>query len=220
MIEAVLFDMDGVLIDSVETAFQARKALLSQYGVDMDAVPDPQGENHRAASVKTLLASVKNHAGIEIDHDIFAQTTREQTRKSLEKFTVDPQLIKFLDELQDHDITRAVVSSGLREGVDMKLGILGIKKYFSVIVTGSEVMTHKPDPEPYLYALRKLALKPASCVVFEDSLTGVQAAQAARCPVIGFTQYNPPKEPLPGVVATVENWRDINYDTLMAICAR
>lgn len=220
MIEAVIFDMDGVLIDSVETAFQARKEQLAHYGVNLDAVPDPQGEHHRAASVKTLLASIKDYSGVTIDHDTFAQATRQKARESLEKFTVDPNLVNFLEELQQHNIIRAIVSSGLREGVDMKLGILGIRQYFSVIVTGSEVKAHKPDPEPYLYALRELALSPEDCVVFEDSWTGVQASQAAHCPVIGFTQYNPPKERLDGVIATVENWSDINYDKLMAMYAQ
>ena len=218
MIKAVIFDMDGVLIDSVEVGFKARKKLLARYNVDLDIVPDSQGEGHRAASLKTLLASVKAHHGIDIDHDEFAGKSREHMREDLQEHGVsaDPDLVAFLEELRQHNIICAIVSSGLREGLDIKLDILGIKQYFSVIVTGSEVWEHKPHPAPYLYALKKLGLPPSDCIIFEDSLTGVQAAQAASCRVIGFTQYNPPKEPLPGVVATVKSWSEINYDKLVS----
>lgn len=197
MIKAVLFDMDGVLIDSVEIGFQARKKLLAWYDVDLSKVPDPQGEGHRAASLKTLLASVKNHSGDHIDHDEFARVLRGHMRENLEEHGVsaDPGLIRFLEELKQYNVTCAIVSSGLREGLDTKLDVLCIRQYFSVIVTGSEVQEHKPHPEPYLYALKKLDLSPKDCVIFEDSLTGIQAGLAAGCRVIGFTQYNPSKNP-------------------------
>jgi len=217
MIKAVIFDMDGVLIDSVEVGLQARKKLLAQYGVDLETIPDPQGEDHRAASLKTLLASIKAHHGIDIDHDEFAQKSRERMRENLEAYgaAADPGLVLFLEELKQDNITCAIVSSSLREGLDIKLDVLGIRQYFSVIVTGSDVQEHKPHPASYLYALKKLNLPPEDCVIFEDSLTGVQAAQAAGCKVIGFTQYNPSKKPLPGVVATVKSWSEINYDKLV-----
>lgn len=216
MVKAVIFDMDGVLIDSVELGIRSRKKLLAQYNVDLDKVPDPQGEAHRAASLKSLLLSVKNHYGIHIDHDEFARISRENMRHDLQEHGVsaDPSLTAFLEELKQHNIICAIVSSGLREGLDIKLNVLGIRQYFSVIVTGSDVKQHKPHPEPYLYALKKLGLPAKDCIIFEDSLTGVQAGQAAGCKVIGFTQYNPPKEPLSGVVATIKNWNEINYDKL------
>lgn len=178
MIKAVIFDMDGVLIDSVTLGLQARKKLLAQYGVDLDAIPDPQGEAHRAASLKSLLAGVKNYTGIHIDHDEFARASRERMRKDLEEAGVsaDPELIEFLQDLKQHNIVCAIVSSGLRKGIDIKLEILGISKYFSVTVTGNDVQEHKPSPAPYLYALKKLNLAAHDCVIFEDSQTGIQAA--------------------------------------------
>ena len=216
MIKAVIFDMDGVLIDSVELGFRARKKLLAQYNVDLDTVPDPQDEGHRAASLKSLLASIKNHSGVHIDHDEFARISRAHMRKDLEEsgISADPELIEFLKDLKQHNITCAIVSSGLREGLDVKLEILGIRQYFSLIVTGSDVNEHKPHPAPYLYALKKLKLPAKDCVIFEDSLTGVQAAQAANCRVIGFTKYNPPKKQLDGVVATINKWNEISYSQL------
>ena len=216
MIKAVIFDMDGVLIDSVEMGFRARKRLLAQYNVDLDAVPDPQGEKHRAASLKMLLANVKLHSGIHIDHDEFAKISRDSMREDLRRNDVsaDPKLIAFLEELKQHHVICAIVSSGQRGGLDIKLDTLGIRQYFSIIVTGSDVSEHKPHPDPYLYALKKLELPVKQCVVIEDSLTGVQAGLAAGCRVLGFVQYNPPKDPLPGVVATIGSWSEINLSRL------
>ena len=216
MIKAVIFDMDGVLIDTVETGFRVRKRLLAQRGVDLENIPDPQGEGHRAASLKNLLRNVKDHSGIHVDHDEFAELTRKHMRQALhaQGTSADPGLVAFLNDLKDHQITCAVASSSLRESIDIKLDILGIRRYFSVIVTGSDVEEHKPHPAAYTYALQQLHLPPKDCVIFEDSLTGIEAGRAAGCKVIGFTQYNPPEKTLHGVVATVQNWSEITYDKL------
>jgi len=219
MVKAVIFDMDGVLIDSVELGLRARKKLLAQYDVDLDTIPDPQGEAHRAASLKSLLQNIENHSGVHIDHDEFAKLSRELMREELQEISADPDLTVFLEDLKQHHITRAIVSSGLREGLDIKLEVLGIRQYFSVFVTGNDVTEHKPHPAPYLYALESLNLPAKECVVFEDSQTGVQAAQAADCKVIGFTKYNPPQKQLVGVEATVKAWSDISYDKLEILLA-
>jgi beta-phosphoglucomutase len=216
MIKAVIFDMDGVLIDSVQVGLRIRKKLLRRYHVDLDSIPDPQGENHRASSLKSLLANIKAHTGIQIDHDEFAQQSLELMRQefSEDSAPADPELIRFLEELKDHGVICAITSSGLRPGVDIKLSALGIRRYFSVIVTGSDVKEHKPDPKPYLYTIKQLALSPNECLIIEDSLTGVQSGLAAGCRVIGFSQYNPPHKSLPGAMLNVKNWKDLNYRTL------
>jgi len=211
--------MDGVLIDSVQAGLRVRKKLLAGYDVDLDIVPDPQGEGHRAASLKTLLASVQNHYGLHIDPDEFAKLSTESMYQELQDSgaSADPGLTAFLKELHKHDVLCAVASSSLREGVENKLKILGIKQYFSTIVTGSDVQMHKPHPDTYLLAMTRLGLPPDDCIVFEDSITGVEAGRAAGCRVVGFTQYNPPERPLPGVVMTVGSWSDISYGELLRL---
>lgn len=220
MIKAVIFDMDGILIDSVETGLRVRKKVLGRYGVDLETVPDPQGEGHRAASAKKLLAAVKDHSGIHIDHDEFTKLTTRRMNEELQALygsAASAGLVAFLKELQAHNIICAIASSSLREGVENKLRILGIKHFFQVVVTGSDVQEHKPHPEGYLLAIKKLGLSPEECIIFEDSLTGMQAAHAAGCRVVGFTQYNPPKEPLSNVILTVQSWDDMHYDLLQSV---
>lgn len=213
--------MDGVLIDTVETGFRVRKRLLADHGIDLETIPDPQGERHRAASLKNLLGNVKDYSGVHIDHDEFAELARKHMREELQTqgVSADAGLVTFLKDLKSHHIRCAVASSSLRESIDIKLNILGIRQYFSVIVTGSDVKEHKPHPATYLHALKELRLPPEDCVIFEDSLTGMDAGLGAGCRVIGFTQYNPPKEPLQGVIATVENWSEISYDKLEHLVA-
>ena len=221
MIKAIIFDMDGVLIDTVETGFRVRKSLLAQHGVDLEAIPDPQGEGHRAASLKNLLGNVKGYSGVHINHDEFAELARKHMREELQAqgVSADPGLKAFLEDLRNHHVACAVASSSLRESIDIKLDILGIRQYFSVIVRGSDVKEHKPHPATYLFALKELNLTPKDCVIFEDSLTGIEAGLGAGCRVIGFTQYNPPEKPLQGVVTTVRNWSEISYDKLERLVA-
>lgn len=214
MVKAVIFDMDGVLIDSVHIALKIRQTLLAGYGVDLDSVPDPQGENHRAASLKSLLSSVQSHTGIHINQDEFAKLSTESMRKELQRHSVDPKLVAFLQQLKQHNITCAIATSGRREVVEIKLEILGIGSYFSVVVTGDDVHDHKPNPAAYLYTMEKLGLSAEECIVIEDSMTGVTAGVADGCKVIGFIGYNPSEEPLQDVGLTIQKWSDINVYTI------
>lgn len=219
MLKAVIFDMDGVLTDTVTFGREIRgKILAEHYGVNLDGIPDPQGQNHRVASMKTLLASIENYSGKRIDIEKFAELQAQCMREELPKLvSLDPALLHFLDELRQHNITCAVVTTAQRSGTDIKLDLLGIRSYFSAIVTGNDIENHKPHPEAYLYAIEKLGVPPKDCIIFEDSLPGIQAGLAAGCRVIGFTQYNPPMQPLPGVTTTLAHWSDINYDKLISL---
>jgi release factor glutamine methyltransferase len=211
---AVIFDVDGVLIDSVAAAYRVRARLLAKRGVDMAQVPDPHHEDHKGSSLKGLLAAVKQHAGVTIDEASFGKEMVAGLYDELKGSQPDPALIALLDELKQHSIPCAVASSGRREGVLNKLDILGITDYFAAIVTADDVTKHKPDPEIYVLAAKRLRLDAQQCVVIEDSVAGAAAGRAAGCSVIGFTKYNDDKGGLAEVNLTVDNWSQLSYASL------
>ena len=216
MIEAVIFDMDGVLIDSIASAHRAKSALLQRLGIDIDTVPDPHNEHHRGASLQTFLDAVERHHQIQINRHQFARDAIQYVYEDLQRQQVsaDVDLIHLLKGLRQEGVPCAITSSGLRQSVNNKLHILGIKNYFQVIVSGDDVVEHKPNPASYLYTIEQLGVTAEHCIVFEDSRAGVLAGRAAGCTVIGFTGYNSASN-LPEDIHTVSGWSQVSYKMLM-----
>ena len=216
MIQAVIFDMDGVLIDSVPAGNRARRRVLDAYGIDLDTIPDPMNEGHRGASAKNLLAAVKRHTGAEIKLEEYAQKGLRFIEQDLRAHNVvaDPALVSFLQELKRYNVPMAIASSGLRPTVLSKLSVLGIQNFFTAIVTGSEIAKHKPEPDTYIEAARHLGVNPAHCIAFEDSVAGAISAKAAGCKVIGFTRYNNNTNALPGAICNIQDWSEITHQKL------
>jgi len=220
MIEAVIFDMDGVLIDSVPSISRAKsKVLKEDYGIDIKLVPDPHGEDHKGGSLITLIAAVKKYNGVEINKSTFIPKVVAGIYKDLQVSGIraDPGLVKFLGELKAHGVPMAVATSSTRESTENKLRILGIKKFFSVIITTDDITEHKPHPESYIVAMDRLHASPAKSFVFEDSAQGIEAGRAAGAKVIGVTSYNPVKASLHETTLNIDNWAQVSYQKLLAL---
>lgn len=220
MIESVIFDMDGVLIDSVGAVHRARTKILKEdYGIDIASVPDPHNEGHKGNSVRSLLAAVKEHTGITISEDEFkpkfAAMVYEDLKSSGTK--VDPELLEFLQELKQHGVPLAVATSSANDSAEYKLRILGIKDFFQAIITADLITNHKPHPEAYLVAMEQLHAAPTKSFVFEDSSQGIEAGRAAGAHVIGVANYNAGQSTLPGTAMTINAWSDVDYQHLRAL---
>jgi HAD superfamily hydrolase (TIGR01509 family) len=217
MIEAAIFDMDGVLIDSNDVAYHARAAVLRESGVDITDIPDPHNEAHKGTSASRLITAVKEHTGVSIDPAEYARKMYGGMADALRAagVTADPELIALLHEFQAAHIPMGIATSGRRPGVDIKLGFLGIEPFFDVIVTADDVSEHKPNPASYITAMGRLGVQPANCLVFEDSKAGVQAGLAAGATVIGFSKYTADKTPIEGTAMTIDSWGQLDLDQLL-----
>lgn len=193
--KAVLFDMDGTLIDSVGVWNEVDRRLLTQLGVENAQDIDVQAQRD-AALVKfsasdspyedycSLLAEKYGLAlsGAEVV-DIRYKISQELIENEVAYKPNAPELLKKLRTL---GLTLAIVSTTKRDNMKTYMtrnrnicGAAPLGEFFAAIFTREDAERLKPDPDAYLRAMRQLGLKPEDCLVFEDSLVGVQAAKAA-----------------------------------------
>ena len=220
MIEAVIFDMDGVLIDSVASVYRVKtKILHDDYDIDITSVPDPHNEAHKGGSIATLIKAVYEYNGAQIDENELTDKIVANVYDDLKEnnVTADPVLLDFLNDLKEHTIPVAVATSASRISTDNKLRLLGLSDFFDEIITTDDVKDHKPHPESYLAAIQRLGVSAPKCIVFEDSVAGIQAGNAAGATVIGITKYNTDKTLLANTALTIDDWKDISFSLLESL---
>jgi HAD superfamily hydrolase (TIGR01509 family) len=207
---AVIFDVDGVLIDSQPAVAKALGRALNQYGLKLD---DVQGY-HPAHSTKIVLEAIHQQHGVQIEATEFTRTLVEDITSQLQDVKIDPQLKSLIDKLRELKVPLAVGSSASRTSVLRKLAILGLSEAFSVILGAEDVPSHKPAPDVYLEAARRLGYDAGQCIVIEDNAVGVQAARAAAAHVVGFGGYNEDPSASFGADIHVSEWSKLSPKAL------
>ena len=178
---AVLFDMDGTLIDSEPIWFETQARLLAGHGFELGHEHWYQVLGQPTEVSATYLVGI---SGIPRTWQEFAEEVEtamvEQLSQGLELL---PGAKELLVELQAAGVPTALVSASSRRIVDACLGAIGAD-FFRHTVSGDDVERTKPDPQPYLLAAELLGVDPADCVVIEDSPIGTTSGAAAGCRVL------------------------------------
>jgi len=183
---AVIFDMDGVIIDSNPPHKIALRQFCEQYGYklsDEELINKIYGRTNKewiATLFEKPLTTSELRAYGEEKEKLFRDIYKEDI-KEVAGFEA------FLKNLDTNKIPKAIGTSAPRSNVDFILDELDLKKYFNIILDESNVNHGKPNPEIYLKVAAKLNFSPQQCIVFEDSLSGVASAQSAGCKVVGVT---------------------------------
>lgn len=212
---AIILDMDGVIIDSNPAHKIALKQFCEKYGYQLD--DDQLLKRIYGRTNKEWIADLfgRKLTPEEVHH--YEEEKEEIFRQIFKKDLVTlPGLTDFLEKLKRHNIPCAVGTSAPRSNVDYVLGGTGIGKYFSAILDESDVEHGKPNPEIYLKVAARLNFPPAHCIVFEDSLSGIAAAQAAGSRVVGVTTTHT-KEELVHTDLTVRDFRDLDPLKLISV---
>ena len=195
-IKAIIFDMDGVLTDSLPAHYKSYEKLYEQLGVKytfgeyvskditagaMNAIPRvlrEHGKNNR--EIASIVANRKMN---------FHRMLKEKnTTAAGIPIKLHKGVLPLLKSLKKEKYRMAVASGGTRFFVINRLKKHNIRKYFSAVVTGSDHVKKKPNPDIFLKAARKLGVKPNQCLVIEDAKDGVAAAKRACMKVIGHYQ--------------------------------
>lgn len=175
---AVLFDFDGVLVDTEWAIYQAWLRTFQAHGHDLPLSVYTQciGSDFATWSPKTHLEEM---SGLAFDwHDLDASRQREIMHELSAEGTM-PGVIDLLEQLTRSGILRAVVSSSSHQWVDGWLEKLAFVHHFETVVCRGDAPQIKPAPDLYLEAAKRLGLRPQDCLVIEDSLNGMHAAEAA-----------------------------------------
>lgn len=182
---AVIFDMDGVLVDSCWQHYESFRRLAAEEGIDFppERFTALFGRTSRDIIHAVWGTDLTDAAVKAIDHR--KEVVCRQILK--EDFRPLPGVVDCIDALDEAGFLLAVGSSGPPENVALVLEGLGRADRFAARVTGSDVTRGKPDPQVFLMAAERLGIAPARCAVIEDAPAGVQAALAAGMTAIAIT---------------------------------
>lgn len=179
MIEAVVFDMDGVLFDTERIIGECWKKVASEIGIDgiEDLLNACIGSNKKAT--RTIFLE---RLGEDFDFDYFDTQAHNTFLQKVEEEGLPIKLgvRELLEYLQQAGIRIGLASSTYEAGVRSHLKRVGLESYFEVIIGGDMVKASKPDPEIYLTACKELGVKPEHAIAIEDSYNGVRSASAAK----------------------------------------
>jgi len=181
---AVIFDMDGVLLDSEPLHFAALNDMLAPEGV---TVRPEENQHLLGTTVEDTFRWIMDRFALPEPVETYK---RRYDERILERLKGDLQpsagLIAVLDHLTHLGMPLAVASSSNRAWVEATLRSLNIRERFRVVVSGEDVERGKPDPEIYLAAAKLLGVNPDVCLVFEDAPTGIQSAKRAGMKVVAL----------------------------------
>ncbi len=181
--EAIIFDMDGVVVDTKPTIEQFWQELAQQYGFKI--TPDVMEEYiHGCPTWLTFEKVFPMMSSTEINDFIDSIHEIEKTLS----FNLITGVFEFLEGLSKAGVSVGLVTSGYQQKVEKVFKEKGLEAFFKEIVTAEMVKKGKPDPEPYLLSAKKLNVSPRQCVVFEDALSGIRSANAAGMLTVGINQ--------------------------------
>ncbi len=174
-INALIFDCDGTLCDSMQAHFVCWRDALAPYGMQLES------ENffrHSGTPSSTVIPMLAEQQGVTIDFEAALQLKEEMFLKSVDLLGPVEPVVQIAKDNRDKK-PMAVASGGTRALVNLQLEHLNIIDWFQAIVTCEDTERHKPDPDVFLEAARRLGVPPAECVVYEDGEPGIVAARAA-----------------------------------------
>ena len=186
MIAALIFDLDGVIIDSEPLHVQAEQAICRQYGID---APWSEWDRFKGQTESEMFAYLVSN----FTDGTFAASELIQAKYGLlstlfaERLQPIPGAIEFIRWAKGWYRKLALTTSSERWLQQMIFERYDLHAYFDAVITGNDIRHSKPHPEPYLKTISALQLAADRCVVIEDSLAGIKAAKEAGCRVVGIT---------------------------------
>ena len=208
-ITAILFDMDGLVLDTEKlyTRFWQEAARACGYPMTKEQALGMRSLNRGAG-----LSKMQSYFGPDVDYDKIRYKRIELMDAFVERegVTLKPGIHELLSYLKEKGIKTAIATSSPIERTILYLSSVELQNSFDELVSGYMVEKGKPEPDIYLYAAKKLGVKPENCMVLEDSPAGILAAHRAGClPVMIPDQDEPDEETKAILYARAENLKAV-----------
>ena len=212
--EAFIFDMDGVLVDSEPLHEKVKRETLSHFGLPVDAA---LLRDYIGRSSKDFFAEIVAGAGrSDLSPKMLEDYKHTHYLEVLERdgATPIPGAVDLVHRLLRKGVPLALASSSIRRAIELVLEDFGIEDAFRAVISGAELTASKPNPEIYEKAAAALGVPPAACTALEDAAAGVLAAKRAGMRCIGFKSPHSVGQDLSWADFVVEHLADIDVDRL------
>ena len=207
---AVIFDMDGVIIDSEPIHMESDKMTMKYFDRE---ISDEELNNYVGISNPDMWSELreKYHMTASIEEILEKHTSYKKHLFENRKLTPIKGIKMLLDDLKNSGIRVGLASSSTKEFIEIILNNLGLLEYFESIISCDDVARSKPSPDIFIKAAEVLRVKPSDCLVIEDSSHGVKAAKLAEMKCIGFINPNSGKQDLSLADAVVCSIEEIDH---------
>ena len=211
--DAFIFDMDGVIIDSEPIHFEIDIKTMKHFGVK---ISNEELEKYVGMTNPEMWELIKSEYSIIESIDEIISYQLENKIKVLQGLDIEPieGIKELLIKLKDEDIPIAVASSSPRKFIEEVLIKFNLIDYFQYIVSGEEVVKGKPSPDIYIEAAKQLGVDTKHCVVIEDSRNGVTAAKKAGMKCIGYKNINSGNQDLSQADMIIESIKEIDLKNI------
>jgi len=220
MLKAVLFDFNGVIINDEPIHQELINEIL--LGENLLPLGSEFAELCLGRSDRVCLRNVLTRRGRQVTEEYLTKLINKKTSlyrerlEKLEKLPIYEEIYSFLERVKARELQIGLVTGAIRSEVESILQRVGLGDYFSVIVTGDEISTSKPQPDGYLLAVERfnrwnfnLQLQPQECLVIEDTFVGCEAAKRAGMQGVGIAHTYPFH-----LMQRVSNWAIDNFSQL------
>ncbi|MCM2473318.1 HAD family hydrolase [Rhizobium sp. CG5] len=184
--QLIIFDCDGVLVDSEPISVEVLVAALAAAGVAIDS--EEAYRRFLGRSLGAVIETARDEFGLEIDEAFLLKLRNDLYARFRRDLRAIPGIETALDDLEANGFSWCVASSSQRERIELSLTVTGlIDRFVPHIFSASMVRNGKPAPDLFLYAAEQMQRDPKDCIVIEDSPAGIEAAKAAGMTVFAFT---------------------------------
>ena len=214
MIRAVIFDMDGVIVESENAHVEAEKQVLSKYGISISA---DELHEYAGTTAKKMFTELIEKYKLKVKVERILREKEQILFKFLEEDAQPTKgIIELLVKLKGRNMKLCIGSSSPMKQIEYVLKKLSITCLFDCAVGSDDIIHSKPDPEIFLKAAARLGLKPQECLVVEDAKLGVEAAKRAGMKCIGFKNPNSGHQDLSKADIVIDSFSELNIERALA----